>query len=297
MKYCLSLAILILSASVSAEPTAPKMNVIPSWGDMTLVYGPGTDAAMDTPQAMENMVEHWKGRGFTGVYLRTDLKQFLPGSVIRHKSDTDQTSATLGVAWHIIDEVMDQSDPHLAAANAGEKLGFEYWMFHPYIYSDGAPPEVGVPGPGRMIPWSYMRKYQKEHPEVITIDRQGNKQWMVPEYAYPGARADKAAEFAYMASQTYHPTGIIASMRSESSQLIPPPDHADQYGFNQPVVDDMKRLYNVDILTDHSLRLEKRELRFARPNGRKLANATRHVHHAALPGHSQGDARQRQSEE
>ena len=248
MKYLLLAIFALLLVRAAGEPPPPRMNVIPSWGDMTLVYGPGTDAAMDSVQAMENMVRHWKGRGFTGVYLRSDLQQFLPGSVVRHKAST-QPSATLAVAWHIIDEIMEKSDPHLAAGRAAEKLGFEYWIFHPYIYSEGAPPDVGVPGPGRMIPWSYMRKYHQEHPEVITVDRQGNKQWMVPEYAYPGARADKAAEFAHMA-KTYHPTGIIASMRSESSQLIPPPDHGDQYGFNQPVVDEMKRLYNVDILTD-----------------------------------------------
>ncbi len=42
----------------------------------------------------------------------------------------------------------------------------------------------------------------------------------------------------------------MASMRSESSQLIDPPNSGDQYGFNQPIVDAMKAKYNVDILTD-----------------------------------------------
>lgn len=248
MKLCSIALCALLVGTAAAETPAPQMNIIPSWGDIAFVYGPGTDAAMDSSQAMENMVKHWKGRGFTGVYLRSDLAQFLPGSVIHHKSST-QPQATLGVAWHIIDEMMARSDPHLAAARAAKQWDFDYWIFHPYIYSEGAPVDVGVPGPGRMIPWSYMRKYHQEHPEVITVDRQGNQQWMVPEYAYPGARADKAAEFAHMA-RTYRPTGIIASMRSESSQLIPPPDHADQYGFNQPIVDEMKRRYQVDILTD-----------------------------------------------
>jgi hypothetical protein len=197
---------------------------------------------------MEAMVKHWKGRGFTGVYLRTDLRQFLPGGIIRNDANT-QGNPSLAVAWKIIDDIQARCDPHAALGKAAAKLGFEYWMWHPYIYSDGAPADVGVPGPGRMVPWSYTRRYEAEHPEVITVDRQGNRQWMVPEYAYPGARADVAAEFAYMA-KTYHPTGIIASMRSESSQLIPPPDSADQYGFNKIVVDAMKAKYNVDILTD-----------------------------------------------
>ncbi|MFO1006957.1 MAG: hypothetical protein U0929_13435 [Planctomycetaceae bacterium] len=238
----------LLISRVEAESPPYKKNLIPSWGDLCLVYGPGTDASMDTNQAMENMVRHWKGRGFTGVYLRTDLTQFPPGSIIRHQANT-QSNPTLAVAWHLIDEVLAKNDPHVSLRKAAEQVGFEYWMYHPHIYSEGAPVDVGVPGVGRMIPWSYMRSYHQQHPEVITIDREGNRQWMVPEYAYPGARADKVAEFAHMA-KTYHPTGIIASMRSESSQLIPPPDHADQFGFNAPIVEEMQKRYQVDILTD-----------------------------------------------
>ena len=238
-------------AGVASAADAPRheMNVIPSWGDMTLVYGPGTDPAMDTPEAMANMVKHWKGRGFTGVYLRTDLTQFPPGSVIRHPPKK-QDNPGLAVFWHLVDEILEKADPHMSARLAVEKHGgFEYWINHPHIYSEGAPADAGIEGEGRMVPWSYMLKYHAEHPEVITIDREGNKQWMVPEYAYPGARANKAAEFAHLA-KTYRPSGIIASMRSETSQLIPPPEHADQFGFNPIVVDEMKQKYNVDILTD-----------------------------------------------
>jgi len=203
---------------------------------------------MDSEQAMENTFRHWKGRGMTGVFLRTDLSQAIPGQIIRHPGKNNSNSA-LAVFWHLIDVAMEKSDPHIAARKAGEKVGFEYWMSHPYIYSEGAPEDVGVPGVGRMVPWSYVRKYHAEHPDEIVIDLKGNKLWMVPEYAYPGMRNDKVTEFAHMA-RTYRPTGILASMRSEVSQLIVPPAHGDQYGFNKPVVDEMKRLYNVDILTD-----------------------------------------------
>ena len=43
---------------------------------------------------------------------------------------------------------------------------------------------------------------------------------------------------------------FIANMRSEVSQLQEPADKADRFGFNQPVVDDMQRLYGVDIFSD-----------------------------------------------
>lgn len=244
----LSLMLLTFALPVTAEEPKSERNVIPSWGDMTIVHGPGTFPAMDSPEAMRNMIRHWKGRGFTGVYLRSDLNQFLPGSVIRHNRQS-QPEAALAVMWQIVDEIMERSDPHLAASRASKELGFDYWIFHPYIYSEGAPVEAGIPGLGRMVPWSYMRRSHLDHPEVITIDRKGNKQWMVPEYAYPEARRDKVDEFVHMA-KTYEPRGIIASMRSESSQLIPPPDHADQYGFNPPIVEEMRKRHGVEILTD-----------------------------------------------
>jgi hypothetical protein len=249
MKKLAATVTLCLFMASSAFAEHPQYRyMIPSWGDVTLVHGPGTDPAMDSQEAFDRLFAYWKARGFTGVFLRTDLVHMLPGSIVQHPRD-ERGNPTLAVFWHIVDEIMEKCDPQVAARIAGEKAGFDYWMSHPHIYSEGAPADAGVDGPGRMVPWSYMRKYHQDYPEVITIDREGNRLEMVPEYAYPGARKDKVDEFVFMA-KTFKPTGIIASMRSEASQLIPPPDHGDQYGFNQPVVDDMKRLYNVDIMTD-----------------------------------------------
>jgi hypothetical protein len=247
--FALCLAVFLIGEPASAGmPQESRMNVIPSWGDMTLVYGPGTDAAMDSPEAIEGMIKHWKGRGFTGVYLRTDLAQI--ESFIERNTVTTQ-NPTLAVAWDYIDTVMNSfpADFHQIAQAIADRHDFEFWSWHPHIYSDGAPPEVGVPGVGRMIPWSYVANYTAQHPDVITIDRAGNPFWMVREYAYPGARTSKVAEFVHMAEEL-RLKRFVACMRSEATQVLPPPDKADQYGFNSPVVDDMKKRYNVDILTD-----------------------------------------------
>jgi hypothetical protein len=84
---------------------------------------------------------------------------------------------------------------------------------------------------------------------MVTVDRRGNKYWMVPEYAYAEARRSKVAEFVHMAKR-YGIQRFIANMRSEVSQLQDPADKADRFGFNAPVVADMRRLHGVDILTD-----------------------------------------------
>jgi len=202
---------------------------------------------MDTPQALENMIKHWKGRGFTGVYLRTDLAQLDP-SMIRRNPPVKR-DPRLAVIWNYIDEVSDSYDLFSNGAKAAAAAGFEFWAWHPHIYSDGAPENVGSPGPGRIWPWTYCARYTYDHPEVVTVDRKGNPYWMVREYGYPGARASKVAEFVHMAKK-FQVKYFISCMRSESSQIQSPPDKADRFGFNQLVVDDMKRLYDVDIMTD-----------------------------------------------
>ncbi|NUQ63344.1 MAG: family 10 glycosylhydrolase, partial [Pirellulales bacterium] len=225
---------------------SPRNNVVPSWGDFVVAFGPGTDPAMDSPEAVQNMIKHWQGRGHTGIYLRTDLVQLDP-SMIR-RNPVVQPNPRLAHLWNHIDGVMESFDAHQVGHRFAESIGFEFWAWHPHIYSDGAPENAGAPGAGRMVPWSYGSAYTYQHPEAITVDRKGNKLWMVPEYAYPGARAAKVAEFVHMAK-----TGVkrfIACMRSEVLQLQDAPDKADRFGFGEPVVREMQRRHGVDILTD-----------------------------------------------
>src|SRR4051794_38323834 len=71
-----------MAAASGAEPAgrpAPAERwVVPSWGDAVCVYGPGTDASMDSPEAMQRTIERWMARGMTGVTLRTDLADYAP---------------------------------------------------------------------------------------------------------------------------------------------------------------------------------------------------------------------------
>ena len=102
---------------------------------------------------------------------------------------------------------------------------------------------------GLTYPWLYENKFATEHPEVLTVDRQGNKQYMVWEYAYPEARRAKVSEFVQFA-RDYGFQRFVACLRTEAAQNQPAPRHADQFGFNAPVVAEMKTRYGVDILTD-----------------------------------------------
>ena len=53
------------ATSHATEPTAHRLIV--GWDDPVIRCGPGTDAGMDSPLAMERMVKRWKARGYDGI--------------------------------------------------------------------------------------------------------------------------------------------------------------------------------------------------------------------------------------
>jgi hypothetical protein len=240
--------ILATSPCFAAAPDRPDY-VLPSWGDIVYSYGPGVDPALDSPEAFQRMITHWKGRGFRGVLLRTDLAQLDPATYKRNVLKK-QENPRLAVAWKYIDEVMERFDVHEVGNAISRKNDFEFWAWHAHMFSDGAPEDAGAPGPFRMWPWSYCANYTRENPDAVTTDRtQSKRYWMVREYGYPEARATKVAEFVYMAKK-FGLRRFVVENRSEGSQMQDAPDHADRFGFNEIVVKDMKAKYGVDILTD-----------------------------------------------
>lgn len=240
--------LLAAGASQAAEATkhVTERWAVPSWGDVVCVYGPGTDASMDSPEAIEKTFKRWKARGMTGVTLRSDLADYEP---MIHRNMSKQQSPQLQLLLDYVDRVAEHFNVLQTAEKISKPLDFEMWAWHPHIYSDGATKDIGTPGLGRMIPWSYSSQYFIDHPEGITVDRKGNKLWMVREYGYPEARATKVSEFVHMA-KTLGVKRFISCMRSEVNQLVDPPEKGDQYGFNAIVVEEMKKRYNVDIMTD-----------------------------------------------
>jgi hypothetical protein len=240
--------LLIASAAdkIFVSPAAGYDNYqVRSWGDDIVTWGPGTDPALDSPQAIANMMAHWKGRGFSSVCWRPDPTG-LPGwDQIEMRNDPNLLGAIL--MWQI-DPVLQANATFnvLESAEASATAnGMTFWAWVPTVYSRGAP----AAGPGITAPYPEQNLYVYQHPEVLTIDRKGTKQYMVSEYAYDGARSSKVDEFEYYAQQC-GVRNFIACLRTESFQIQAEPNKGDQFGFNQPVVDAMQSLYDVNILTD-----------------------------------------------
>ena len=224
------------------EPKTPAHRLIVGWDDAVIVCGPGTVAGMDSPQAIERMVKRWKGRGHQGIYWRVD-EAMLPDRFMTRWNP--KVSPGVNYLLERVDQKLHEFPVLKTLLAAAERKQLEVWAWYPTIYSNGAPPA----GPGFTQAWLYENKFGTDHPEVLSVDRAGNKQFMVWEYAYPEARKAKVSEFVQFA-RDYGFKRFVACLRTEAAQMQPAPKHADQFGFNAPVVAEMKKRHGIDILTD-----------------------------------------------
>lgn len=225
---------------VIAQEAAHRLIV--GWDDAVIVCGPGTVAGMDSPQAIERMVKRWKGRGHQGIYWRVD-EAMLPDRFMTRW----HTTVSPGVNYLLerVDQKLHAFPVLKTLLAAAEREKLDVWAWYPTIYSNGAPPT----GPGFTQSWLYENKFGTDHPEVLSVDRVGNKHFMVWEYAYPEARKAKVSEFVQFA-RDYGFKRFVACLRTEAAQMQPAPKHADQFGFNAPIVAEMQKRHGVDIHTD-----------------------------------------------
>ena len=227
---------------IRAEEKKVAHRLIVGWDDSVICCGPGTDAGMDSPQAIERMVKRGKARGIQGVYWRVDEAMLPERFMTRWKT---KVSPGMNYLLARVDQKLAEFPVLKTLLSAAEREGVEVWAWYPTIYSNGAPPT----GSGFTTAWLYENKFGTDHPEVLSVDRAGNKQFMVWEYAYPEARAAKVSEFVQFA-RDYGFKRFVACLRTEAAQNQPAPKHADQFGFNAPVVAEMKKRHGIDILTD-----------------------------------------------
>jgi hypothetical protein len=59
-----------LSADERTLMPVTAHRLVVGWDDALIACGPGTVAGMDSPPAVERMVQRWKARGIKGVYWR-----------------------------------------------------------------------------------------------------------------------------------------------------------------------------------------------------------------------------------
>ncbi|MEW5981811.1 MAG: hypothetical protein AB1806_05515 [Acidobacteriota bacterium] len=245
-----------------------------SWGDH-LAFGEG-DGRLATPDAVARRMDRWRDDlGATSVHwrvLRTSIAgrfQAAPGYA--HPSRT----RTRDVRW----------DPFEVVPRLAGQAGLAAYLYVS-LFDEGwplAPPSVRETSfhnamHGRHVAWQ--SDFSRRHPEYACTDRSGRvRQWGVLCLAHEAVRAHFIDRFVgWMRDAAFD--GLFVCLRSQSR----PADHADQFGFNDPVRHDFHARFGRDLLTEdfdpqawrdllgEYLTRFVRELRHVlRPLGRRLA--------------------------
>ena len=254
MKLLAALPLIVLSGLALAQ-TKEKTMVL-SWGDVIWQHRGEGVSQLDTPEKMRQAVRIWKKEGIQKVQFRLDSFRILLFHHLYVPADnpyvTDYHRGWSRMTRRAWDEGIVQT--------ALEALKAEHIQVYGYftIFDEGSPPETVPAGTGF---WPWQSKFTRENLHFLSCDRslsvnERKYHWGVMEYAYPEVRKymiDQVRSF----TDRFDFDGVFLSTRSHSV----PAEHADQFGFNRPVVEEYQRRYGRDILRQ-TFDLEKwRELR------------------------------------
>lgn len=228
-----------------------SMNIVSvSWADH-LAFG-NEDGRLDTPEKVARRVRAWRDELRVGVLhwrvLRTRIAgRFFAARGYRHPSLT----AARALTWDDFEDV-----PKVA-----HDAGLEAWLYVS-LFDEGwplAPPHVRARSHhnamhGQHVAWQ--SELTRTHPEWLAVDRAGRtRQHGVVSLAYPGARRAFIERWIGLIEPT-HFDGLFVCFRSQSR----PADHADQFGFNEPVRTDFRARSGIDIARDDFDRQAWRDL-------------------------------------
>ena len=200
-----------------------------SWGDH-LTFGTG-DGRLDSSEALRRRMAAWRDElGAGRVHWRVRRTRF-PG---HHHAAPGHRHSNLTVArdpgWDDLDVVP------AVARDAG--LATDLYVA---LFDDGWPlsPEtvrkVSYHNAYHARHVCWQSAFSRDNPDAMTLDREGNPQWGVPSLADPYVRAHYRDRFLAFAAGR-HVDGIFLCLRSQSR----PPEDADQFGFNQTVLNDFE---------------------------------------------------------
>ena len=239
---------LLLALPVQAKE---KLMIL-SWGDVIWQHkGEGT-AQLDTPEKVVEAARIWKERGVDRVLFRADDFRVLLFHQIKPSYNNpyiQEWLKTTRQAW-------EQGLLEVAVKAIHEQgMKVDMWIT---IFDEGCPEHVLYSDSDF---FSWQSHFTRENPQFLSADRsltenQREYHWGVMEYAYPEVRAYMLKVIREF-SDPLDFDGVFLSVRSHS----PPAEHADQFGFNEPIVQEFQRRHGRNIL-QASFDLEKwRELR------------------------------------
>ena len=226
-----------------------------------LEYGKGM-GALNTSEALADALKLWQERyRVSKLYWRVEKADYQNGRYVHKYGERNY--------WRALQELADRRfDAAQAAIKAAHSLGMSLYIYTTIIDEGDDPPS------------SWRTHFATAHPEYQVVDRtQKNHHPGVLCLAYPEVQEYQLGWIKEL-MDVYPADGVFISLRAH----VWPAAHADQFGFNEPVVEEFKRRYGVNILWDdfdveawRALRGEyltqilRRIKDMLRPMGRKLA--------------------------
>lgn len=217
------------------------MNIVSvSWGDH-LTFGEG-EGRLDTPDAVKRRIDAWRTElDATALHWRV-LRARIPGrfSAARGYRHPSQVAAAR-IGWDDLALV-----PRLA-----REAGIETWLYVS-LFDEGFPlaplrerrDSHHNAMHGQHVAWQ--SDLTRCHPEWVVIDRSGRRrQWGVVCLAYADARRAFIDRWLRLLEGTDF-TGLFVCLRSQSK----PAQHADEFGFNEPVRADFASRFGRDIVRE-----------------------------------------------
>ncbi len=209
------------------EGMSNVMNV--SWGD-AIVVGEGW-RKLNRLEHVQHLVNECQRFGVTKMLIRCSGEIIQTFHERRMAEDHWYLSALKDVDGDIRTEIIKQC--HAA--------GIKVYAYST-IFDEGSPTSIKYGNE----PFIWQSHFTIEHPEYLTESRDGTqRQWGVPCFAYPEARRYIISTFEHL-MRKWPFDGIYICTRTHSK----PAEFADQFGYNQPIVDEFKRRYGVDIRTE-----------------------------------------------
>jgi hypothetical protein len=124
------------------------------------------------------------------------------------------------------------------AVEAAHKRGMQIWMAYG-LFDNGSQPDVGFTG----FPYAAEDKIRVEHPEWAPENKYGTWRQGGPiEFCYePARRAMVEYLTKYVVEGNYDGIAFLSYAENYSQR------YEDEFGYNQPIVDEFKKRYGIDI--------------------------------------------------
>lgn len=207
-----------------------------SWGDH-LIFGEG-DGLLRSVESLERRMDAWREELGSGAVhwrqTRTGLDDVYQAARGYGRKKEDLYPP---IRWDDFEAV-----PRLAHERGMTAYAYVTLFDHGHPLAPKAVREASHHNEYHGKNFARMSRLTKEHPEYVTEDRSGGKQWGVLCLAYPEAREYMIERYAAILAG-YEWDGLFLCLRTQSR----PADYADQYGFNPPIRRDFMERYGTDI--------------------------------------------------